>query len=142
MTAKSAILYGLATILLPSVSSAQGSACELFACAFLAFETADGKALNDSTVDVVQTKEFQIASELLDRGTLQAASALRGATQPPLPSMPCIVFAGSVGDTMFKVGRAYEFEARRTLNLIRDANINSQTAFDRLQCSSLIGDNP
>ena len=141
MTAKTAIVLALATNLLPGVPSAQGSACELFACAFLAFETAYGKALGDSTVDLRQTKDFEIASELLDMGTRQAFSAIQGPTQPPLPSMPCIVFAGSVGDPMFKAGRAYEFEARRTLNFIRDANIDSQTAFDTLQCSGLIGEN-
>ena len=133
------VLFAVASA--PTYAQGQLLICQNFACAFLAIENAVGEKWSGDVQDFKASPWFSVAAAHLDKGRSRALEVVESSpTAQQLSAEPCLLYTtGIPSSSDFLIGRAYEFEAQRTLSRIRSASVTSEQAYSSLQCEILIG---
>jgi hypothetical protein len=137
-----AILLSLIAVPLEAKAQRQWTACDDFMCSFLALEMAVEETWRGTETDFRASSSFSRAKDHLELGKKTVREMLGlGLPASELAIAPCVLYSSGFDDSPeFVAGRAYEFEARRTLNLIGGASLDGNAAvspadaYERLQC--------
>jgi hypothetical protein len=137
-----AILLSLIAAPLQAKAQPQWTACNDFMCSFLALEMAVEEKWRGTEADFRASSSFSRAKDHLESGKNRVREMLGlGPSASELAIAPCVLYTSGFDDSPeFVAGRAYEFEARRTLNMIGGASLTGSAAvspadaYERFQC--------